>query len=116
MSTSLKIPIFFIDAGVKINQHVYLNMLKGKVAPWVKKVSENEGITFQQDGATSHTARLVQEWCKDNFKLFWSKELWPPSLPDLNTIDFGMLSILEQKACTTSHSSVEALKQKMTKC
>ena len=115
-STGLKTPLIFIEDGVKINQHVYLKMLKDKVVPWVRKVTGNEGITFQQDGATSHTARLVQDWCKDNFRSFWSKELWPPSSPDLNPMDFGIWSILEQKVCTISHSNVEVLKQKLAKC
>ena len=61
-------PLIFIEAGVKINQHAYLKMLKGKVVPWVNKVTGNKEITLQQDRATSHTARLVQNWCKDNFK------------------------------------------------
>ena len=54
------------------------------------------------DGATAHTAKMVQAWCKDNFKSLWSKELWPPSSPDLNLMDFGIWSILERKACTVS--------------
>ena len=74
-----------------------------------------KGITLQQDGTTSHTARLVQDWCKDNFKSFWPKELWPPSSPDLNSMDFGIWSILDQKFCAVSYSSVEVLKQKLTK-
>ena len=114
-STGLKTPLIFMEAGVKINQPAYLKMLKGKVVPWVKKVTGNKGITLQQDGATSHTARLVQEWWKDNFKLFWPKELWPPFSLDLNPMDFGIWSILEQNSCTVSHSSVEVLKQKLTK-
>ena len=89
-------------------------MLKDKVVPWVKKVTGNTGIKLQQDGATSHTARLVQDWCKDNFKLFRPKELWPPS-SDSNPMDFGIWSILEQKSCAISYSSVEVLKQKLTK-
>ena len=89
-------------------------MLKDKVVPWLKKVTGNKEITLQQNGATSHTARLVQNWCKDNFKSFWPKELWPSS-SDLNTIDFGIWSILERKCCAVSHSSVKVLKQKLTK-
>ena len=58
-STGLKTPLIFMEAGVKINQHTYLNTLKGKVVSWVKKVTRNKGITLHQDGATSHTARLV---------------------------------------------------------
>ena len=114
-SSGLKTPLIFIDVGVKINQHVYLDMLKDKVFPWVQKAMGETGITFQQDGATSHTAKKVQDWCKSNFKSFWTKELWPPSSPDLNPMDFGIWSILEQKACTSSHMSVAALKKKLTK-
>ena len=115
MSTGLKTPLIFIEAGVKINQHAYLKMLKGEVVPWVKKVIGNKGITLQQDRATPHTARLIQNWCKDNFKSFWPKELWSPFSIDLNPMGFGIWSILEQKSCAVSHSSVKVLKQKLTK-
>ena len=63
--------------------------------------------------ATAHTAKMVQAWCKDNFKSFWSKKLCPPSSPDLNPMDFGIWSILERKACAVSHSNVEKLKKKL---
>ena len=61
-STGLKTPLIFIEADVKINQHAFLKMIKSKVVPWVKKVTGNKGITLQQDGATSHTPKLVQDW------------------------------------------------------
>ena len=89
-STGLKTLLIFIEAGVKINQHSYLKMLKCKVVPWVKKVTGNKGITLQQDGATPHTATLVQDWCKDNFKLYWPKELWHLYSPNLNPMNFGI--------------------------
>ena len=61
----------------------------------------------------SHTANLVQEWCKENMAGFWSKELWPPSSPDLNPIDFAIWSNLESKACSSNHSSVESSEGKI---
>ena len=75
-------------------------MLKESVLPWVQKATANEGITFQQDAATSHTDKLVQNWRKDNFKSFWYEELCPPCSPDLNSMDYGIWSLLEQKACS----------------
>ena len=89
-STGLKTPLIFIDEGVKINQTIYRRMLEEKVIPWVQETVGEEGITLQQDGATSHTAKAVQHWCKTNFKGFWEKEVWPPSSPDLNPMDFGI--------------------------
>ena len=112
MSNGLKTPLIFVKDGVKVNQHVYLNMLKNRVLPWINSLPGNQAVTLQQDGATAHTAKMVQAWCKDNFKSFWSKELWPPS-PDLNPLDFGIWSFLERKACTVSHSNVEKLKKKL---
>ena len=111
-----KTPLIFIEKGVKINQHVYLAMLRDKVIPWVDEVIGDSGVTLQQDGATSHTAKLVKSFCQDNFKGFWPKDSWPPSSPDLNPMDFGVWSLLEQKACTISHKSVDALKRKLVKC
>ena len=91
-------------------------MLKESVLTWAQKATENEGITFQQNGTTSRRARLVQNWCKDNFKSFWHKELWPPCSPDLNSMDLGIWSILKQKTCSVTHTSVIALEEKLKKC
>ena len=88
-------------------------MLKNRVLPWINLLPGNQAVTLQQDRATAHTAKMVQAWCKDNFKFFWSKELWPSSSPDLNPMDFGIWSILERKACAVSHSNVEKLKKKL---
>ena len=92
-SKGLKTPLIFIEEGVKINQTVYRRMLEEKVLPWVQEVVGEQGVTLQQDGATSHTANSVQAWCRCNFKGFWEKELWPSSSPDLNPMDFGLWSI-----------------------
>ena len=113
-SKGLKTPLIFIEEGVKINQTVYRRMLEEKVLPWVQEVVGEQGVTLQQDGATSHTANSVQAWCRCNFKGFWEKELWPLSSPDLNPMDFGLWSILETKAFCTSHPNLDSLKRKLT--
>ena len=88
-------------------------MLKNRFLPWINSLPGNQAVTLQQDGATAHTAEMVQAWCKDNFKSFWSKKFWPPSSPDLNPMEFGIWSISERKACAVSHSNVEKLKKKL---
>ena len=112
----LKTPLFFIEQGVKVNQNVYLTILKDLVIHWAERNLGDSGVTLQQDGATSHTAKLVQSFCKDNFKGFWSKDLWPPSLPDLNPMDFGVWSLLEKKAGVVSHKNTDSLKRALLKC
>lgn len=114
-SCGKKSPLIFIPEGVKVNQHVYLDMLKSQVLPWIEGEVWEGSYCFQQDGASSHTAKLVQEWCKKNFEHFWAKEDWPPSSPDLNVMDFAMWPILEAKVCHTWYRNVDALKDALVK-
>ncbi len=89
-SDGKKTPLIFIEEGVKIDQAVYLHLISEEVLPWVEKEYPGSGIVFQQDGAPAHTARMVQDFCQEMFSDFWSKDLWPPSSPDLNPMDFGI--------------------------
>ena len=79
-----------------------------------KKHFKDEPYIFQQDDAPSHTPKKTQKWCQDHLPGFWSKEVWPPSSPDLNLMDFCVWSLLEADACA-SHVSVEALKCSLEK-
>lgn len=85
-----KTPLIFIEEGVKVDQGVYLHLLSEEVVPWVEEQYPNGRMIFQQDGAPAHTSKVVQDFCLDMFPDFWPKELWPPSSPDLNPMDFGI--------------------------
>ena len=74
---------------------------------------EDTSWRFQKDGATSHTANITQNWCRDHTLNFWSKEMWPPCSPDLNPMDFSVWSILESKACKKIHHTVDDLKRSL---
>ncbi|QQP49879.1 Putative transposable element, partial [Caligus rogercresseyi] len=73
-SNGKKSPLLRIPDGVKIY-----------------KIEEFGGVPvyFQQDGAPTHTTKIVQDWCAANFYHFWSKELWPLSSPDCNPLDLA---------------------------
>lgn len=106
-----KTPLVFVERGVKINAQVYQQrILKDAVIPWSRKHFKNERWTLQQDWAPAHSARSTMEFCKNNGIDVWDKSLWPANSPDLNPMDFSIWSILEQKACSTNHKSVESLK------
>ncbi|XP_065665656.1 uncharacterized protein LOC136087078 [Hydra vulgaris] len=49
-----------------------------------------DDCTFQQDGLTSHTHHLTQQWCHDNFPAFIDKNRWSPNSPDLNPLDYSI--------------------------
>ena len=90
-------------------------MLANEVLPWLESQEWPHKYVFQQDGAPSHTANMVQQWCQDNFQRFWPKTFWPPSSPDLNVMDFAIWGILARKACEKPHANVGSLKRSLKK-
>ena len=105
LSKTWRSPLLFVEEKIKINAKMYIDKI---LTPMLKSATKDhfgDGTlwTFQQDGATAHTANVAQNWCRDNLPRFWSKEMWPPCSPDLNPMDFSIWSILEAKACSKVH-------------
>ncbi len=110
-----KTPLFFIKAGVKINQHNYLKFLEEKVLPWTQEHFGRTDWTFQQDSAPAHKAKKVQKWMTENFPNFIKHEEWPSSSPDLNPMDFCIWNLLQERACKKPHTSLKTLKTSLKK-
>ena len=112
VSPAGKSPLVFVPEGAKINKETYIEtILEQALKPWAEKVYGDTPWTFQQDGATSHTARVTQQWCEENCPSFITKDQWPPSSPDLNPMDYTMWSVLEKEACSKPHKNVDHLKR-----
>ncbi|KAI6652422.1 hypothetical protein LOD99_7436 [Oopsacas minuta] len=60
--------------------------------------------------APAHTANMTQDWMKYNTSNFIHKEEWPPYSPYLNPMGYSVWSILENKAYSVSHNTVNSLK------
>ncbi|EYC39473.1 hypothetical protein Y032_0655g1201 [Ancylostoma ceylanicum] len=110
-----KTPLIFVPQGIKINSSNYLAILKEEFYRWAQKHSGSRHFVFQQDGAPSHKAAVVQDWCRQNFPGFISFGEWPPNSPDLNPMDYSVWSVLEAKSCSKPHQTVESLKQDLQK-
>ena len=80
----------------------------------MNSLSLDDGLTLQQDGATAHTAKMVQEWCKEHFKAFWPKDIWPPSSPDLNPMDLKYGPYWNRRHAKFPIQVWRSLKQKLT--
>lgn len=109
-SNGMKCPLIFVDQGVKLNAKHYIKLLKTHVVPWLKDNFPRNDYVFQQDGAPWHAAKTTQRFLKDNMRNFWSKEMWPPSSPDLNPLDYSIWGVMNSKACAKSHRNLADLR------
>lgn len=105
----------FFQQGLRVTADVYLEVLRNSVIPWMKKVANGRHFIFQQDGAPAHNAKKVQEFLNLNVPDFWSKDIWPPSSPDANPLDYYVWSICERDVNKQPHSNIESLKIKIEK-
>ena len=105
-------PPIFVDKGVKINAAMYQDILRREVKPWIDANYPPGSFIFQQDGATAHTAATTQAVIKEELGWrFWSKEMWLPSSPDLNPLDYGVWNNVAQIACKTPADNLAFLRQ-----
>jgi inhibitor of nuclear factor kappa-B kinase subunit alpha len=84
-----KLPLIFIDKGVKINKEVYRKeILDGHLKVEAPRLYPRGDWIFQQDSAPAHKAKVTQAWCSANCPDFIKTSEWPPSSPDLNPLDY----------------------------
>ena len=56
-----KVIVHWFEKGTKLNQHVYLDLLKNVMWPKVRRQVSTKHLWFQQEGATCHTTNMVRE-------------------------------------------------------
>jgi transposase len=69
----------------RINQYTYKDTLENALLPSVELMySPDQAWIFQQDGASSHTAKSISKWLTENKITLLP---WPPKSPDLSPIE-----------------------------
>ena len=64
----------------------------------MNSLSKHTEYLVMQDGAPSHTARLTFQMMEDQKHLkLLQPDNWPPNSPDLNSVDYCVGGILENK-------------------
>ena len=106
---------FFVNAkGVKVDGPTYLQHLKKKLFPAIRKIYPREDWIFIQDGAPSHTSNLVQNYLNENLnRRHVKKEDWPPKSPDTNPLDFYFWSRVKRKVYEGRHNQPFANEDEM---
>lgn len=95
----------------------YVEMLQSFVAPALNNFPQLHEAWFQQDGATSHTARQSMAAVRE---LFGNRVIsrfgdipWPPRSPDLSVCDFFLWGYLKSRVYTTRPRTLDELKQRI---
>ena len=83
--------------------------------PALRRIGINiDNMWFQQDRATTHTAKHVLSWLHEtfgeNFISFKTENIWPPYSPDLNPLDFFLWGYLKDKVYTPEPATLQDLK------
>lgn len=110
-------PYFFEEDSktVTINSNRYLTMLDTFVMPQLRQFPGY--LWFQQDGATSHTARSVLNFLRDNFpdRLIsrFGDFSWPSRSPDLTAPDYFLWGYLKSKVYIAKPRTIVELKHQI---
>ncbi|PNF27784.1 hypothetical protein B7P43_G09194 [Cryptotermes secundus] len=113
-------PYFFENEDritVTVTSDRYVEMLQTSVAPALKNFPQLHETWFQQDGATSHTARqsiaAVRELFGNRVISRFGDIPWPPRSPDLSDCDFSLWGYLKSRVYTTRPRTLDELKQRI---
>ena len=111
--------LFENEAGnaVTVNADLYVEMLQNFFTPQLVRFPVNENTSFQQDGATSHTARMSMNAVN---ALFPNRVVsrngdisWPPRSPDLTPCDYFLWGYLKTQVFETKPRTIADLKQRI---
>ncbi len=108
----LNITVFLIVMNTKFAAAVMV--LQDVVKPWMDGCANGHYYVFQQDGALTHNPKVTQNWWQGNLPEFWTKEVWPPSSPDCNPMDYYVWSVRKRDINKTTHNTATLLMAKLT--
>lgn len=94
-----------------VNAQKYIDILRNSLIPSVETLTGNDEWTFQQDGASCHTAKITKKWLQDNSINVLAD--WPSSSPDLSPIE-NIWGIMKRKLRSDPQRTVDGLKQRIT--
>ena len=114
-----KTQIHFLDTSrVKVNADRYIELLRDRLLPDINNIYPNNDFILQQDGATSHTSRLTQQFLEDRQVVYIKKDDWPPNSGDLNPMDYAIWNQLSEAVFQNRREpfSERELKLKIVEC
>lgn len=112
-------PYFFEDGdgnALTVNGHEYRSMITHFLCPEVEAI-DVDGLWFQQDGATCHTARETTQLLQQKFpgRLISNNGdfRWPPRSCDLTPCDFFLWGFVKSRVYANNPRTVPQLKHEI---
>ena len=89
--------------------------LKPYVLHWIQAnfVDPSEAL-LMQGRVPCHTANLIQNRLEDHIN-YWPKDVWPPSSPDMNPMDFSIWANILPRVNDYQHPNTKSLRAAITK-
>lgn len=110
---------FFVDPSkMKVTGSYYTKHLRTQLLPACEKLYPANDFIFQQDGASSHTSNVCQNYLRATLGRgrMVSKTEWPPKSPDLNVLDYYFWNKVKEtvyEGRRTPFENVEQLKRRI---
>lgn len=103
-------PPYFFPQGLRVNAAAYIEVLETVVKPWIDSMRSERPYVFQQDSAPSHKAMTTQDWMAENLHDHITPNMWPPSSPDLNLLDYYVWGVVERETNKHPHNTIDSFK------
>ena len=98
----------YFPEGLRVAANDYIKVLETRVKPWMVGVASKKPYVLQQDSAPTHMAHMT--WLYQQLPHHWPPDLWPPSSPDLNPLDYYVWGVLEKKVNYCPYNTKQELK------
>jgi len=74
-----------------------------------------KSYAMRKDSAPSHKAMRTQDWMSENLHDHITPNMWPPSFPDLNPLDYYVWGVVEREINKHPHNTLESLRAAITR-
>jgi len=98
---------------MKVNGQYHRDVLfSQQMLPAIKHVA-GDTFVFQRDNAPSHRAKDTIKLLQQETPDFVGPDIWPPDIPDLNSVDCKVWGAMQQRVYECRINSVDELKQRL---
>ena len=89
------------------------SLLPGRATETVMRRIAGDTYVFQQDSAPAHRARDTVQLLQQETPEFIAPDLWPPNSPDLNSVNYRVWGLMQERVYRTAVRDTADLKRRL---